>query len=205
MNRKKLFLNGSGLFFSYSPKQIKWKLTFFFLNTKNISSNMSKVSAIPLALRTRDFADILIPHEGKYYLYKRPLTTMNQLWLPADFKINYLQPLHLATDRRYLSHIYHILHRDSTRQYIITVCITTASATVTGMRVDTSDTLLLRISRWELHTLVMMSPLLNRKKELAQGISQKQMYWGLASNPFSVFSQTAVNWVFWLFTLARFI
>ena len=42
----------------FFPLKIKRKFTFFPANTKNISSHVLKISAISLALRTREITDI---------------------------------------------------------------------------------------------------------------------------------------------------
>ena len=58
MATKKLLLKRSAFRFCPEKYKIKRKFTFFFVNTKNISSNILKISSILPLLCTREDADI---------------------------------------------------------------------------------------------------------------------------------------------------
>ena len=56
-------------FFPFYGKKNKKKIYFFSVNTKNISSHVLKISAIPLVLRTREIADIFNTFDEIYLVF----------------------------------------------------------------------------------------------------------------------------------------
>ena len=67
MSRKKITSEAACFqLFSLTEKKEK-KFTIFFVITKNISSNMLKISAISLVLCTHEIADIFIKFHETYF------------------------------------------------------------------------------------------------------------------------------------------
>ena len=66
-------------FFPLTEK-IKRKFTFFWANTKNISSHVLKILAISLVLRTREFTDIFNTFVEIYLIFTYPLYALFTLF-----------------------------------------------------------------------------------------------------------------------------